>query len=119
MASPIPTPLTCLTTNQDLIVVNILQVDLALDVEDLMFARIRRHYRKKTEEVFPNLDDSLLQKFWGLLLQKFWGLLLQKFWGFLFPAEGKKKSKIGDLRPPLVSLYAYIYIRYIYRLTVM
>ena len=106
MASPIPTPLTCLTTNQDLIVVNILQVDLALDVEDLMFARIRKYYRMTTEKVYPNDDDSLLHKFWS----------------FLFPAEGKNKSKIGDLRPPLVSLYAYIYnimIRYIYRLTVM
>ena len=60
-----------------------------------MFARIRRHYRKKTEEVYPNDDDSLLHKFRD----------------FLFPAdkeEGKKKSKIGDLQPPLVSLYAYI-----------
>ena len=95
MASPIPTLLTCLTTNQDLIVVNILQVDLALDVEDLMFARIRKYYRMTTEKVYPNDDDSLLHKFRG----------------FLFPAdkeEGKKKSKIGDLRPPLVSLYAYI-----------
>ena len=72
-----------------------LQVDLALDVEDLMFARIRKRYRKKTEEVHPNQDDSLLHKFRR----------------FLFPAdeeEGKKKSKIGDLRPPLVSLYTYV-----------
>ena len=65
-------------------------MDLALDVEDLMFARIRKYYRKKTEELHPNLDDSLLNKIRN----------------FLFPAdegEGKKKSKIGDLRPPLVS----------------
>ena len=75
-----------------IVFVNILQVELALDVEDLMFARIRKHYRKKTEDVYPNQDDSLLHKFRS----------------FLFPAdegEGKKKSKIGDLRPPLVSLY--------------
>ena len=68
------------------------QVDLALDVEDLMFDRIHKHYRKKTEEVYPNQDNSLLHKFLG----------------FLFPAnkeEGKKRSKIGDLRPPLVSLF--------------
>ena len=59
-----------------------------------MFARIRKHYRKKTEEVYPNKNDSLLHKFRG----------------FLFPAneeKGKKKSKIGDLQPPLVSLYNY------------
>ena len=65
-------------------------MDLALDVEDLMFARIRKFYRKKTEEIHPNQDDSLLNKFRN----------------FLLPAdkeEGKKKSKIGDLRPPLVS----------------
>ena len=65
-------------------------MDLALDVEDLMVASIRKRYRKKTEDVHPNQNDS-------------W---LQKLHNFLFPAdkeEGKKKSKIGDLRPPLVS----------------
>ena len=67
-----------------------LQVDLALDVEDLMIPRIRRIYRKKTEDVHPNRDNS----WWHRLS------------GFLFhtgESEGKKKSKIGDLRPPLVS----------------
>ena len=56
-----------------------------------MLPRIRKYYRKKTDNVYPNRDDS------------WW----HKFTGFLFPAdesEGKKKSKIGDLRPPLVSI---------------
>ena len=55
-----------------------------------MLPKIRKHFRKKTEDVYPNQDDSL------------W----HKISSFLFPAdeEGKKKSKIGDLRPPLVSL---------------
>ena len=55
-----------------------------------MFPKIRTYYRKKKDEVYPNRDDS-----WQ-----------HKFTSFLFPtdeAEGKKKSKIGDLRPPLVS----------------
>ena len=55
-----------------------------------MFARIRKRYRKKTEDVHPNRDDSLLHKFSGFLLPT-------------DESEGKKKSKIGDLRPPLVS----------------
>ena len=55
-----------------------------------MIPSIRRLYRKKTEDVHPNRDSSL----WHRLS------------GFLFhtgESEGKKKSKIGDLRPPLVS----------------
>ena len=55
-----------------------------------MIARVRKHYRQKKEDVHPNQDDSMWHKLSGFLLPK-------------DEAEGKKKSKIGDLRPPLVS----------------
>ena len=55
-----------------------------------MFPKIRKHFRKTIEEVYPNQDHSL------------W----HKISSHLFPPDekGKKKSKIGDLQPPLVSL---------------
>ena len=66
-----------------------LQVDLALDVEDLMFIRVRKHFRKKKDDERPNDDHDSV-----------WYKIKKVF----FPAEDSgKKSKIGDLRPPLVS----------------
>ena len=72
---------------------------MALDVEDLMFIRVRKHFRKKKDEEQPNDHDSI------------WYKIKKVF----FPAEDSdskdKKSKIGDLRPPLVNkwwLYAII-----------
>ena len=68
-----------------------LQVDLALDMEDLMIARIRKYYRKEEEKAYPN-HKSKWYKF--------------EFCGCLFPkddSKGKKKSIIGDLQLPLVS----------------
>ena len=58
-----------------------------------MIARVRKHYRQKKEEVHPNQDESKWHKLSSFLLPK-------------DESGGKKKSKIGDLRPPLVSSYA-------------
>jgi len=60
-------------------------------VEDLMFIKVRKYFRKKKDEERPNDHDSV------------WYKVKKVF----FPAEDSesndKKSKIGDLRPPLVS----------------
>ena len=65
-----------------------MQVALTLDIEDLMFSKIRTHFRKKTEKVYPNRHDS------------WW----HKFISSKFPAlQGKRKSKFHETQSHLVS----------------
>ena len=67
-----------------------LQVNLALDVESALTASLRKYYRKKREEVYPNLYKSMWHKYHDFLLPK-------------DESEGNKKPKFDDLRAPLVS----------------
>ena len=72
------------------------QVDLALDVEDLMskIPSIFRIFNKKLkiDTVYPNQNIS-------------WWHTLSDFLFHGSESKSKKKSKIGDLRAPLVSSY--------------
>ena len=53
-----------------------------------MITRVRKHYRKKKEEIYPNQDESMWHKLSGFLFYKL---------------EGKRELKIGYHQPPLVS----------------